>query len=323
MKIAAVVVTFNRKKLLLKTIQSLKTQSRKIDTIYIVDNASTDGTYEYLIKHKLINRNKIEKSKVFKCKTDNIIYLRIPYNSGGAGGFYEGIKAAHKDYHEWIWVMDDDVSADKNALMNYEKIIISSTEEIGALMGLRNYKDIPFSFESTHHDFENYKELDFKQNYISSENMEEHSLIRIYDMPFEGPIINSKIIDKIGYPNKDFFIIGDDTEYSIKINKYAPIYLTPTVRINRMITPYSEYKFGWKEFYTIRNIIYLNKVYGKNNKVKYLRTFNIYKRHMKEEVKKGILKKDIRYIRNSLKITEAYILGIIGIMGKKYTPDNF
>ena len=35
MKIAAVIVTFNRKSLLLHTIKSLKNQSRKIDNIYI------------------------------------------------------------------------------------------------------------------------------------------------------------------------------------------------------------------------------------------------------------------------------------------------
>ena len=61
-----------------------------------------------------------------------------------------------------------------------------------------------------------------------------NNITRIYDMPFEGPIINSKIIDKIGYPNKDFFIIGDDTDYSIRINEYAPIYLVSNVRIDRM-----------------------------------------------------------------------------------------
>lgn len=311
MKVAAVIVTFNRKELLLKTIKSLKNQSRKIDNIYIIDNASTDGTEDYLIEQNIIYNN------------GNIFYKRMEYNSGGAGGFYEGIKIAHKDNHDWIWIMDDDVFMDTNALRNYEQIILNSEIEIGALMGLRYYEDKPFSFEATEHDFINLKNLDFKKKYVDVNSINKEDLIRIYDMPFEGPIINSKIIDKIGYPNKEFFIIGDDTDYSIKINKFAPIYLTPKVRINRMITPYSDYVFGWKEYYFMRNIVYINKLYGLNNSVKYIRTFNIYLRNILSAIKKAILKKDIQHISKWKKITEAYIFGMKGELGKKYTPGDF
>ena len=43
--VAAVVVTFNRSRLLLECLQALLTQTRPIDRIILVDNASTDGTW--------------------------------------------------------------------------------------------------------------------------------------------------------------------------------------------------------------------------------------------------------------------------------------
>ena len=219
--------------------------------------------------------------------------------------------------------MDDDVVPDKNALYNYEKVILNSNEKIGALMGLRYYEDTPFSFESINHDFENYKKISFSSGFTPIEKLHQEEIIRIYDMPFEGPIINCDIIDKIGYPNKEFFIIGDDTDYAIKINNHAPIYLTPSVKIDRMISPYSKQDFGWKEFYKIRNIVYINKIYGKNNKVKYIRTFNIYLKNILYAIAKSIQQKDTKLIKKISKITEAYISGIREDLGKKYTANNF
>ena len=46
--VSAVIVTYNRKKLLYENIKMLLCQTYKIDKIYVVDNCSTDGTYEFL-----------------------------------------------------------------------------------------------------------------------------------------------------------------------------------------------------------------------------------------------------------------------------------
>lgn len=50
MKIAAVVVTFNRKEYLVKNIEALLAQVNAPMDILIIDNASTDGTEE-TIRH--------------------------------------------------------------------------------------------------------------------------------------------------------------------------------------------------------------------------------------------------------------------------------
>ena len=44
--IAAVVVTYNRKELLMECLDALKKQTCKIEKIIVIDNNSNDGTYE-------------------------------------------------------------------------------------------------------------------------------------------------------------------------------------------------------------------------------------------------------------------------------------
>jgi len=100
-KIASVVVTYNRKDLLKKNISCLLEQTTKLDAIYIVDNASNDGTDE------------VVRSFV---STGMIKYIKLEENLGGSGGFSTGIRQAYSDGYDFIWGMDDDAFPDINAL---------------------------------------------------------------------------------------------------------------------------------------------------------------------------------------------------------------
>ena len=106
MKITAVIVTYNRVELLRKSVAHLLAQSRKPDSILIVDNASSDETEAFCCE-LMKERKEIE-------------YLRLLENTGGAGGFYTGIKVAIKRGADYIWGMDDDAFAQREAL---EKIV--------------------------------------------------------------------------------------------------------------------------------------------------------------------------------------------------------
>ena len=55
---SAIVVTFNRKKLLVQCLSKLLMQTKEIKKIYIVDNASTDGTNKYLKELKFLGNKK-------------------------------------------------------------------------------------------------------------------------------------------------------------------------------------------------------------------------------------------------------------------------
>ena len=79
MKTAGVVVTYNRKELLLENLKMLVAQTVLLDKIIIVDNHGTDGTRDFL-----------EENHCFE--NDTIQYVYLPENIGGAGGFETGAK---------------------------------------------------------------------------------------------------------------------------------------------------------------------------------------------------------------------------------------
>ena len=80
-KIIAVIVSYNRKKLLKEALEHLLHQQNVKFDILIIDNASTDGTKEYIVDY---------------LQKDNILYHNTGANLGGAGGFSLGVKWALK-----------------------------------------------------------------------------------------------------------------------------------------------------------------------------------------------------------------------------------
>jgi len=97
----AVVVTFNRISLLKLCISRLQ-KNRMLKRTLIIDNASTDGTAEWINKELL-------------CSDPNVGYFGNKQNLGGAGGFSMGIRRAVDSGAEWVWIMDDDAEPAEDA----------------------------------------------------------------------------------------------------------------------------------------------------------------------------------------------------------------
>src|ERR1700721_1928998 len=120
---AAVVVTFNRKELLSECLDALLGQSRQLDAIFIVNNASSDGTKLHLQERGYFDNPAIR-------------YIELAYNMGGAGGFHAGMDAAHKAGFDWVWVMDDDTEPRLDALekmetwKQYPRVVALSIQKI-------------------------------------------------------------------------------------------------------------------------------------------------------------------------------------------------
>ena len=183
--IAAIVVTYNRKKLLKKCIKGLKEQTEKADII-IIDNMSTDGTLEML--QPLINSNEI-------------IYHSTGKNIGGAGGFYEGIKLAYEMGYKYFWLMDDDCIPTSSAL---EKLmnVVNEKKNFGFLVSKALWKD----------------------GEVCKMNIPKIKLTKQVN-DFSKKVIQIKMGTFVGLPIKEFFIWGDDLEYSQRISQKFPSYL--------------------------------------------------------------------------------------------------
>ena len=92
--IVAVVVTYNRKDLLVTCIGNLLNQTQGNPDILVIDNASTDGTGD-MVKEKFGEETRVK-------------YINTGANLGGAGGFSYGINVAVNQGYEYLWIMDDD-----------------------------------------------------------------------------------------------------------------------------------------------------------------------------------------------------------------------
>lgn len=260
MKVACVVVTYNRKIELLKNIKSIFKQNFIVDKYYIIDNHSNDETQKFLKDNNVFNNKKIE-------------YMYLPENIGGSGGFYTGVKKAYEDKNDFIILMDDDGRPLNNDM-------------IGNLVKLakEKYKENKLLFlNSLVLDFDN-KKLSFGlkkniRNYEDALNNSVNNLIIGCVNPFNGTLITKDLIEKIGFPNKDFFIKGDETDYLNRAKKEKA--LVATVCDSLYNHPYLkriEGKFlgkkvffntesPWKEYYRARNYTYMFKTNGQKKEM--------------------------------------------------------
>jgi rhamnopyranosyl-N-acetylglucosaminyl-diphospho-decaprenol beta-1,3/1,4-galactofuranosyltransferase len=205
MVVSVVIVTYNRKQLLTRCIEAVLNQTVVIDKIYIVDNASTDGTAAFLEKNGLKSSAPSSATKIVNSTV--IHYLRLKENTGGAGGFYTGMQRAHKDSADFLWVMDDDGFPHNTCLekllehtSRYEFImpISISIENTNLLSWLIRGKKDKFT--------RSYSEL--KEAYPDG--------IMRHAIPFNGLLLPSSLTERVGFPKKEMFIWGDDYEYQYR-----------------------------------------------------------------------------------------------------------
>ncbi len=101
-KVATIIVTWNKLHdvcSVLKDITNLEElQTIKLD-IYVVDNASTDGTQDYLEQYY-----------------PQVKVLQTGDNLGGSGGFSYGLQILSQLEYDYLWLLDNDVRLDKLAL---------------------------------------------------------------------------------------------------------------------------------------------------------------------------------------------------------------
>ncbi len=213
--ICAVVVTYNRKELLIECLESLEEQSRTLDAILIIDNASTDETPELLLKKGYIDNippmDSLEPYESASNKNQlTIHYVRMHNNAGGAGGFHEGLKRAYGKGYDWFWLMDDDGIASPNCL---EMLLTKKQFPIVGPLIMNNENQAELAIQGSV--YRNGKYIDIL-TVDDAYKVSKDNIISGYAVFFSGLLINKDVVKKIGYPRKEFFIWGDEAEYSLR-----------------------------------------------------------------------------------------------------------
>jgi rhamnopyranosyl-N-acetylglucosaminyl-diphospho-decaprenol beta-1,3/1,4-galactofuranosyltransferase len=238
--IAATILTFNRLEFLKEIIQAVRNQTLKPDEIIVVNNSSTDGTLEWLE----------EQDDLFVVTQDN---------TGSSGGQYTGFKTAYDRGHEWIWTMDDDVVPRPDCL---EKLMENRDPNLVRTPLRITVEGGPFLNDTLSYNLTNPLKSIWVE--ILSEMYMNDDFIPAVGITFEGPCFHRSLIEKIGLPEKKFFIYADDGEFFIRAWKagYKSGIITAAKLDRKLPVPDLMAEFSWKNYYVIRNIIAIDVLHG-------------------------------------------------------------
>jgi rhamnopyranosyl-N-acetylglucosaminyl-diphospho-decaprenol beta-1,3/1,4-galactofuranosyltransferase len=194
----AVVVTFNRLDLLTTLVERLaevRERSPALVDVLVVDNASTDGTGEWLAS-----------------RTD-VRHRTLPDNRGGAGGFHEGLRwAVEETGADLVWLMDDDGLPEVDCLerllreddLDFWGPLVVDEADPGRLVfpiclpgGTRVVRAL----------------ADVERAGGERQRIDEIVI------PFNGVLVTRELTTRIGYPREEFFIWGDDHEYRLRAER--------------------------------------------------------------------------------------------------------
>lgn len=199
--VAAVVVTFNRLDKLKKVIASVEAQTLAPSHLIIVDNASSDGTGEYLASLS---------------STLPLEVVSLATNTGGAGGFSAGMRRGYELGADFVWIMDDDGYPEPDALTK----LVGGIEEASTALE----KPVPFACSVV--------------TFIDGEICEMNNPVPTWDWgrllvkgqqnvtvsqcSFVSVLVPRWVLEKHGLPYKEYFIWFDDAEYTIRISRECP-----------------------------------------------------------------------------------------------------
>ena len=198
MKIAAVIVTYNRKELLKQCIEQVLQQENADCDILVIDNHSTDGTGETL--RPFLDAGRID-------------YYDTGSNLGGAGGFSLGIRRAAEKGYDRIWVMDDDCMPEKDALA----ALLRAERDLNGCYGFLSSRvlwkdgtlcDMNLQRETLTRDLKGF----------------DRRLQRVVMASFVSLFLKRETVMELGLPIKEFFIWTDDWEYTRRISRRYPCY---------------------------------------------------------------------------------------------------
>lgn len=268
MQIACVIVTYNRKHLLKRCLDAVAKQTFKPSFVYILDNASTDGTRESVIKWGF---NDTQKDGIY------YKYILNKKNEGGAGGFYRGMKYAMEDGdYDALWVMDDDGEPEKECLKNLVSYLGDYDYIAPIVLSDEDHDTCSFVPNTNYEEF--------------CKKADKRGLIEDWASPFNGILYSTKLIKEIGYPKKEMFIWGDEINYHLRsknagfhpVTVINAIHFHPLIRksiicnSNSLNVPIAIIDKDWKLYCYIRNKIYnLHLIY--NNYVAFKKTRELYR----------------------------------------------
>ena len=250
LQIVALVVTFNRLAQLQTTVARLLAED--LDAVVVVNNASTDGTADWLASQHDQKLNAITLDR----------------NRGGAGGFEQGLKAAMARHDaDWFVLMDDDARplpgaiaqfrAEVGGMGAWEAVAAGVYYPDGDICEMNRPSRNPFwhlgrflrtLFGGGRSGF-----------HLRDDEFHVRTVEQIDVTSFVGFFLSRAAIARVGLPDGKLFIYGDDVIYTLGLSRAGgAIGFAPWLRFEHDCSTLRRgeghiHRPLWKAYYNYRN----------------------------------------------------------------------
>lgn len=231
-RIVAVVVTYNRERLLADCLDALAAQVRRPDAVVVIDNASTDDSGTVAEEHPI---------------GAEVVHLRR--NVGGAGGFAAGIaRALRRHAADWVWVMDDDTISRPHALSALLRALEASPLRLSVLSSRAVWtdgRDHPMNRQRTR---------------MGASAQEKRDATRAGGRPirtasYVSALLNAEDVRRLGLPYADYFIWSDDFEHTGRLLRHGHGLHVPDSVVEHRTATFDNAQShpGTRFYYDVRN----------------------------------------------------------------------
>jgi GT2 family glycosyltransferase len=202
-----------------------------------------------------------------RCANDlglHVLVLERRHHLGGAGGFHLGLRTAHAQGFDRVWLMDDDVVPAPDCLAVLmacdEACLMSVREDTHGHLVEKAATDFdldrPWSIRP--------KRASVETAYGDRSAMPERVEIEV--VAFEGFLVRREVLDAIGLPDDSFFIFYDDVDLALRARRagYRIWAVRDAVLVRQLDFDQQHALDTWKGYYMYRNLFAVHFRYGAN-----------------------------------------------------------
>ena len=237
-RVAAVVVTYNRRDLLIESLTAVLGQTRAPDTVIVVDNASTDDT-----------------AQMVRSRFPAVRLATARRNTGGAGGFAYGLALALSGPADLVWLMDDDTVPEPGALQALLGARALRPGGPPALVASRvvwtDGRPHPMNTPRT-------KPFASKAERLAAAAA---GCLPIRSASFVSILVDAGVCRARGLPEADYFLWNDDFEFTARLLRGQAGLLCPASVVVHKTRTFGSTNIdpGERFYYEVRNKIWMLK----------------------------------------------------------------
>ena len=236
-RVIAMVVTYNRRGPLVDCLEAIRAQTRPLDGVVVVDNASADGT-----------------AALLRERYGGVHVVSLAVNAGSSGGIYAGLEAALGLGADWIWTLDDDSVARPDALEQ----LLRAPDRDPSLPHPTLLASRVESSDGRAHPIN--LPILRRRDVDAMVRASEVGLIPLRANTFLGQLTARSAFERHGLPLRHFHFQTEDIEHTARVLRSEPGYLVPdsvVVHLSRAPAHAWDDVAPERFYYHLRNVIYM------------------------------------------------------------------